>query len=130
VDGLGKENLVYIIAIWCISGPFGICRYLIGIWYILCLFGTLFPVLVFCPKKNLATLLLTSRFQVRETMAAFSRAESLVQQLFLHPLWRSRLHFSQTEIEMVGRSVQKDVTKRRRTVDGHNIWRDKSSHAK
>jgi hypothetical protein len=40
--------------------PFGIfyghLRYFITIWCILCSFGTFFPVLVSCTKKNLATL--------------------------------------------------------------------------
>jgi hypothetical protein len=40
---------------WYIVGPFGIFY---GIWYISCLIGSFFPVLVFCCKKNLATLLL------------------------------------------------------------------------
>jgi hypothetical protein len=46
--------LVYLMAIWFLSRPFGIfCGYLeyfIVLWYI-------FPVLVCCSKKNLATLL-------------------------------------------------------------------------
>jgi hypothetical protein len=40
-------------AIWSIFGHLG---YLMAIWYILCSFGTFFPVLVSSTKKNLATL--------------------------------------------------------------------------
>jgi hypothetical protein len=43
-----------------ISWPFGIfyghCGFFMTIWYIGCSFGALFPVLVSCTKKNLATL--------------------------------------------------------------------------
>jgi hypothetical protein len=35
---------------------YGHLVYFVAIWYILCLFGINFPVLVFCTKKNLATL--------------------------------------------------------------------------
>jgi hypothetical protein len=37
-----------------------ILDFFMTIWYILCSFGTFFPVLVSCTKKNLATLLYTS----------------------------------------------------------------------
>jgi hypothetical protein len=47
---------------WNILWPFGIfygfLGYFVTIWYILCSFGTFFPVLVSCSKKNLATLIL------------------------------------------------------------------------
>jgi hypothetical protein len=50
------------------NGRFGIfCGYFIycmGIWYLLLSFGIVFPVLVCCAKKNLATLL-SSRVQWR-----------------------------------------------------------------
>jgi hypothetical protein len=35
---------------------YGLLLYFMNIWYIVCLFGTFFPVLVSYPKKNLATL--------------------------------------------------------------------------
>jgi hypothetical protein len=50
LEGLILENVV----------PFGIfyghLGYFMTIWYTLCSFGTFFPVLVSCTKKNLATL--------------------------------------------------------------------------
>jgi hypothetical protein len=46
--------------------PFGIfyghLGYFMTIWYTLCSFGTFFPVLVSCTKKNLATLALEDLF--------------------------------------------------------------------
>jgi hypothetical protein len=36
---------------------YGHLIYFMFIWYILCLFGIFFPLLVYCTKKNLATLL-------------------------------------------------------------------------
>jgi hypothetical protein len=47
------EMLVYVIATWSIYGHL---VYFVALWYILWLFGTFFPVLVSCTKKNLATL--------------------------------------------------------------------------
>jgi hypothetical protein len=41
---------------------YGRLIYLIAIWYIMCTFGIFFPVLVSCPKKNLATLEGSSTF--------------------------------------------------------------------
>jgi hypothetical protein len=53
-------HLVYFMAIWYILWPFGPFYgqlvFFMAIWYILWLFGILFPVLVCCHKKNLATL--------------------------------------------------------------------------
>jgi hypothetical protein len=53
---LDWKMLIYLHILW----PLGIfCRHLghfMTIWYILCSFGTLFPVLVSCTKNNLATL--------------------------------------------------------------------------
>jgi hypothetical protein len=50
-------------AIRSILRPFGLFYghlvYLVAIWYILCLFGAFFPVLVSFTKKNLATLATT-----------------------------------------------------------------------
>jgi hypothetical protein len=52
---------------WYILWPFGLfnCnwKYFMAIWYILWSFGIFFPVLVFCTKKNLATL-----FQTQQTV--------------------------------------------------------------
>jgi hypothetical protein len=45
--------LIYFVAIWNIYGHLG---YFMTPWYVLCLFGAVFPVLVSCTKKNLATL--------------------------------------------------------------------------
>jgi hypothetical protein len=39
-----------------------ILEFFMTIWYILCSFGTLFPVLVSCTKKNLATLVYMTIF--------------------------------------------------------------------
>jgi hypothetical protein len=50
------EYFVYLKAIGNILWPFGI---FFVIWYILWPFGKLFPVLVCCTKKNLATLFLS-----------------------------------------------------------------------
>jgi hypothetical protein len=46
--GIFHGHVVYFKAVWYICWPFGI--FYIGIWYI-------FPVLVCCTKKNLATLI-------------------------------------------------------------------------
>jgi hypothetical protein len=43
---------IYFIAIWNSLWSLGYC---VTIWYILYSFGTFFPVLVLCTKKNLAT---------------------------------------------------------------------------
>jgi hypothetical protein len=51
------------IPILCPFGQFsGHLTYFMNIWHIFCSFGTFFPVLVSCPKKNLATLLGTPLF--------------------------------------------------------------------
>jgi hypothetical protein len=42
--------------LWPFSLFYGHCKCLMAIWYILWSFGLFFPVLVFCTKKNLATL--------------------------------------------------------------------------
>jgi hypothetical protein len=39
---------------------YGLLLYFMDIWYSLWYFGIFFPVLMFCAKKNLATLLLNS----------------------------------------------------------------------
>jgi hypothetical protein len=50
--GIFCGHLVYVVAIWYILWPFGIfCGHL-------AYFMVIFPVLVCCPKKNLATLIL------------------------------------------------------------------------
>jgi hypothetical protein len=59
--GIFYGHLVYFVAIWYILWLFGIfCGhlvYFVANWYILWLFGIHSPVLVFCTKKNLATLM-------------------------------------------------------------------------
>jgi hypothetical protein len=60
LEGLPKEDVGTSMAIWSILLPFGIvCGhlvYFVAIWYILRSFGMIFPILVSCTKKNLATL--------------------------------------------------------------------------
>jgi hypothetical protein len=51
-SGLLREMLVYYMNILIFSG---FLVYFVAIWYILCLFGTFFLVLVCCTNKNLAT---------------------------------------------------------------------------
>jgi hypothetical protein len=58
--GIFYGNLVYFGAIWYILWKFGIfCCHLVDfgvIWFILWSFGIYFPILGFCPKRNMATL--------------------------------------------------------------------------
>jgi hypothetical protein len=58
--GLFYVHLVYFMSIWSILRPFGLFyghwKYFIAVWYILWPFGIFFPVLVYCTKKNPATL--------------------------------------------------------------------------
>jgi hypothetical protein len=79
------KMLVYFIAIWDILRPFcifcGHLGYLMVIWYI-------FPVLVCCTKKNLATLV---GVQLGEEA---NQSESLFRSFFLH-------YFSYTDEEKV-----------------------------
>jgi hypothetical protein len=42
--------------LWTFGTFYGHLGYFMTIWYIVCSFGTVFPVLVSCTKKNLATL--------------------------------------------------------------------------
>jgi hypothetical protein len=53
------DRLAYFITIWYILWLFGLFNghlvYFKAIWYIFPRFGILFPVLVYCIKKNLAT---------------------------------------------------------------------------
>jgi uncharacterized membrane protein YiaA len=55
---------------WSILRPFGLFYgylvYFVTLWYIFSLFGTFFPVLVYCTMKNLATLVRVVRTR-RET---------------------------------------------------------------
>jgi hypothetical protein len=51
--GLRLENVVIFMAI---NNILRTLVHFVFIWYILCSFGTFFPVLVSCTKKNLATL--------------------------------------------------------------------------
>jgi hypothetical protein len=61
---LDRKMLIYFMAYWNIFRTFGI---IMTIWYILCSFGTLFPVLVSCTKKNLATLIGSRRINQRRS---------------------------------------------------------------
>jgi hypothetical protein len=56
-------HLEYITAVWYIIGPFG---NLVVSWYF-------FPVLIYCIKKNLATLLRTNWFALQALLEVLSK---------------------------------------------------------
>jgi hypothetical protein len=58
-------RLAYFMAVWLILWPFGLfygrLAYFMAIGYIFWTFGLFFPVLVYCTKKTLATLVRTTQ---------------------------------------------------------------------
>jgi hypothetical protein len=86
-----------------------------NIWYIFCSFGASFPVLVSCPKKNLATLVANAGGALRGEFHLFSRPTlPFVADGVAHALYV--LHFNCEGLKNEKREREREREKERERV--------------